>query len=148
MSATGRIFRPFFCAPIAPLPGGRSNAGIGCCYSGLGRARLNTGADTMPDVKEQNTKYAEFSHSFRDPWEGEDVELCFHFAKPTKPQIKRLQDTAGRNPTQAARNLLLEAVAPEEKEDLTAKMDAYPGIATSFSTALIKAVGISADLGN
>ena len=37
---------------------------------------------------------------------------------------------------------------PEEKADLTAKMDAYPGIATSFSTALIKAVGISADLGN
>ena len=38
-AARGRIFRPFFCAPVAPLPGGRSSAGVGCCYSGLGRAR-------------------------------------------------------------------------------------------------------------
>lgn len=113
----------------------------------------------MPEIKEfssdtkltdspESAKYAVFSHSFRDPWAGEDVELTYHFAKPTKPQVKRLQDIAGRNPAQAARNLLLETVKPEEKEDFSAKMDAYPGIATSFSTALIKAVGISADLGN
>lgn len=102
----------------------------------------------MPEVKDQNIKYAEFTHSFRDPWEGADVELTFHFAKPSKTQVKRLQDVAGRNPAQASRNLLLDTVKPEEKEALTAKMDAYPGIATSFSTALIKAVGITADLGN
>ena len=102
----------------------------------------------MPEAKAPNAKYAEFPHSFRDPWEGEDVELTYHFAKPSKAQVKRLQDTTGRNPTQASRNLLLDTVQPEEKADLTAKMDAYPGIATSFSTALIKAVGISADLGN
>lgn len=96
----------------------------------------------------EQVRYAEFSHTFRDPWEGEDVELIFHFSKPTRTQIKRLQDTAGRNPAHAARNLLLDTINPEEKEELTAKMEAYPGIATSFSTALIKAVGISADLGN
>lgn len=93
-------------------------------------------------------KYAAFPHSFRDPWEDRDVEMSFRFAKPTKGEIKRLQDTAGKNPTQAARNLLLSTVHTEDKEGLTAAMDEYPGIATSYSTALIKAVGISSDLGN
>lgn len=93
-------------------------------------------------------KYAAFPHSFRDPWEDRDVEMSFRFAKPTKGEIKRLQDTAGKNPTQAARNLLLSTVHPEDKEGLTSAMDEYPGIATSYSTALIKAVGISSDLGN
>ena len=102
----------------------------------------------MPEVKDPNLKYAPFTHTFRDPWEDADVELTFHFAKPSKAQVKRLQDTAGRNAAQASRTLLLDTVKPEEKADLTAKMDAYPGIATSFSTALIKGVGISADLGN
>ncbi len=93
-------------------------------------------------------KYASFAHSFRDPWEETDVELSYRFAKPTRMQIKRLQDTAGRNPAQAARDLLLNTIHPEEKEDLQAKLEEYAGLATSFSTALIKAVGISADLGN
>jgi hypothetical protein len=93
-------------------------------------------------------KYANFPHSFRDPWESADVELNFRFAKPTKTQIKRLTDTASRNPTQASRDLLIAAIHPDEKEELLAKLEEYPGIATSYSTALIKAVGISADLGN
>lgn len=97
---------------------------------------------------EPNRKYAAFPHSFRDPWEDTDVEMSFRFAKPTKTEIKRLQDTAVKNPTQAARNLLLSTVHPEDKEKLTQAMDDYPGIATSYSTALIKAVGISSDLGN
>lgn len=102
----------------------------------------------MPEVKDPNVKYAPFTHTFRDPWEDADVELTFSFAKPSKAQVKRLQDTAGRNPAQASRNLLLDTVKPEEKAALTDKMDVYPGIATSFSTALIKGVGITADLGN
>lgn len=93
-------------------------------------------------------KYAAFAHSFRDPWEEKDVELSFRFAKPTRMQIKRLSDTAGRNATQAARDLLIGTIHPEEKDELLAKLEEYPGLATSYSTALIKAVGISADLGN
>jgi hypothetical protein len=93
-------------------------------------------------------KYAAFNHSFRDPWEDADVELSFRFSKPTRTQIKRLQDTAARNPAQAARDLLLGTIHPEEKETFAARIEEYPGIATSFSTALIKNVGISADLGN
>jgi hypothetical protein len=93
-------------------------------------------------------KYAAFPHSFRDPWEDVDVEMNFRFAKPTKTQVKRLTDTASRNPMQASRDLLIGTIHPEEKENLLAKLEEYPGIATSYSTALIKAVGISADLGN
>lgn len=93
-------------------------------------------------------KYAAFPHSFRDPWEGVDVELNFRFAKPNKMQVKRLEDSAGKSPARASRNLLLDTVHPDEKACLEARMDEYPGIAASYSTALIKAVGISNDLGN
>ncbi len=105
----------------------------------------------MPESKqtpEQSRKYAAFDHTFTDKWEDVDVELSFRFAKPTKMEIKRLQDTAGKNATQAARNLLLATVHPDDKDKLIQAMDDYPGIATSYSTALIRAVGISADLGN
>ena len=93
-------------------------------------------------------KFAAFPFSFRDPWEDTDVELNFRFAKPTRMQIKRLTDTASRNATQASRDLLLGTIHPDQKEELITKLEEYPGIATSYSTALIKAVGISADLGN
>ncbi len=98
-------------------------------------------------------KFVAFSHTFSDPWAGEnaedaqDVTLSFRFAKPTKTQIQRLQDKAVKNAAQAARNLLLDTVHPEDKARLTESMDEYPGIATSFSGAIIKGVGIS-ELGN
>lgn len=104
-----------------------------------------------PDGQEKDTagrKYAAFKHSFRDPWEEEDIELSFRFAKPSRVQIKRLTDTATRNPTQASRDLLFSTIHPDERETLSATLEEYPGLATSYSTALIKAVGISADLGN
>lgn len=93
-------------------------------------------------------KYAAFAHAFADPWEGVEVELNFRFSKPTKTMIKRLQSTGSKDPAQAARNLLLDTVHPDEKDALIAKMDEYPGISTSYATVLIKSVGISADLGN
>ncbi len=97
---------------------------------------------------EQGRKYAAFPHSWRDPWEDIEVDVNFHFAKPTRVQVKRLQDTAGRNPSQAQKNLLLDTVHPDDKEALIAKLEEYPGLGTSYSTALIKGVGLSADLGN
>lgn len=104
----------------------------------------------MAELKntELTRKYAAFPHSFRDPWEDVEVEISFRFAKPTKLEIKRLQDTASKNQAQAARNLLMSTVHPEDKDKLTETMENYPGIATSYSTALVRAVGISSDLGN
>lgn len=104
----------------------------------------NDTAVTMHEGK----KYAPFKHSFRDPWNDEDVELNFRFAKPTEPQIKRLQNTAGRDASQASRNLLLSTIHPDDKEKLVQMITEYPGIITSYATVLIKSVGISADLGN
>lgn len=92
-------------------------------------------------------KYAEIPLTFNDIWEDKDMEFNFRFAKPTKMEIKRLQDTAVKNSAQAARNILLSTIHPEEKEALVTAMDEYPGIATSYSTALIKAVGLTADAG-
>ena len=93
-------------------------------------------------------KYAEFRHSFTDAWEGTEVELSYRFAKPTKFEVKRMQDTVTRDSTQAARNLLLSTAHPDDRERLSADMDNYPGIVASFSGALMKAVGVASELGN
>lgn len=93
-------------------------------------------------------KYAEFSHSFVDPWadDGEETAFTFRFAKPNRTQIKRMQDTAGKSAAQASRNLLVEIVHPEEKDALIGALDSYPGLVTAFASAIIKGIGI-ADLG-
>ena len=105
--------------------------------------------DTQPAANPALTrKYANFTHSFRDPWADADVDMTFRFAKPTKGEIKRLQDTASKNPTQASRNLLLSIVHAEDKIALESAMEEFPGIATTLSTAIIKGVGISNELGN
>lgn len=100
------------------------------------------------DMTKTERKYVEFTHSFSDPWAGGDVELSFHFAKPTRLEIKRLQDKAVKDSAQAARNLLFDVIKPDEKQALTEAMEDYPGIATSFSSAIIRGVGISSELGN
>ena len=104
--------------------------------------------DNAPETQGESRKYARVAHSFHDLWEEKDVEVSFRFAKPTRVQIKRLQDTASRNASQASRDLLASTIHPDEKDELLARLEEYPGLATSYSTALIKAVGISADLGN
>lgn len=104
--------------------------------------------------RQENRKFVVFTHTFEDPWAGESadeaqtVSLKFRFAKPGKTQIQRLQDKATRNPAQAAKNLLLDIIHPEDRQAFTACLEEYPGIATSFATAIIKGVGISAELGN
>lgn len=98
--------------------------------------------------------FATMTHTFSDPWAGDgpedarDVTLTFRFAKPTKLHIQRLQDKAAKNAGQASRNLVLDCVHPDDKQALTDAMEEYPGIATSFATAIIKGVGITAELGN
>ena len=57
----------------------------------------------------ESRKYVSFSHTFADPWSGEnaedahDVTLTFRFAKPNKTQIQRLQDKAAKNAGQASK---------------------------------------------
>lgn len=92
-------------------------------------------------------KYAEFSLTFTDAWEKKEVDFTFRFAKPGKMLIKQMQKTAPRDSAQAARNLLVNIIHPEEKAIFMAACEEYPGLMTSFSGAIIKAVGIG-DVGN
>ncbi len=99
-------------------------------------------------------KFVAFSYGFSDPWAGEtaedaqDVTLSFRFAKPGKTQIQRMQDKAVKAPGQAARNLLLDVVHPDDKQALLDSMEEYPGVTMSLAGAILKGVGISSDLGN
>ena len=109
----------------------------------------------MPETTMINDrKYVAFTHTFSDPWSADnaedasDVSFTFHFAKPNKLQIQRLQDKAGKNAGQAARNLILDVIRPDEKDALLQAMEEYPGLTMSFSTAIIRGVGISSELGN
>ena len=111
-----------------------------------------TTAATDPAViTHEGRKFVRFTHTFTDhflPEEESEVSISFHFSKPTEPQIKRLQNTAGKDASGAARNLLISTILPEQREKLKATLEDYPGLATTFSTALIKSAGISAELGN
>lgn len=108
----------------------------------------------MPETKETSRKYVLFSHTFSDMWAGDsaddapEVTLSYRFAKPTKTQIQRLQDKAARNAGQASRNLVLDCVHPDDKQSLTEDMEEFPGLSSTFATAILKGVGISSDLGN
>lgn len=91
--------------------------------------------------------YAAFEHSWTDRWADTEVAVSYRFAKPSPTHIKRLQSTAARNPAQASRALILDVIHPEDRERFLADADRYPGLVTTMSTALIKAVGLG-DLGN
>ena len=103
-------------------------------------------------------KFVAFSYTFSDPWAGEkadgsledaqDVTLSFRFAKPGKTQIQRMQDKAVKAPGQAARNLLLDVVHPDDRQALMDSMEEYPGVTMSLAGAILKGVGMSSDLGN
>ncbi|MDR1398101.1 MAG: hypothetical protein LBJ14_10285 [Desulfarculales bacterium] len=92
--------------------------------------------------------YTALEHSFHDPWADTYVDLNFRFSKPTKTQIRRLSDSAAKNPSQAARDLLLGTIHPEEKDEFLAILEEYPALVMSFSNALVKKVGLAPDLGN
>lgn len=102
----------------------------------------------------EGRKYVSFAHTFSDPWtldengDPAEVRCAFRFAKPSKVHIQRMQDKASKNASQASRNLLLDTVHPDDKDAFVDCMENYPGIATSLATAMLKGVGISAELGN
>lgn len=89
------------------------------------------------------TKYATLTHSFNDPWADDtEVSISFSFAKPTTAQIKRFQDTVGKNSAQASRNLVTSTVSEEDQEKLNTAIEEYPGILATFSEALLRSVGV------
>ena len=99
-------------------------------------------------MAEENRKFVSFSLTFSDPWAGEsaddpqDVTISCRFAKPSKVQIKRLQDKAVKNSGQDAHNLLLDVVHPDDKEALLQHIEEYPGVTSSFAAMILRGVGI------
>jgi hypothetical protein len=105
------------------------------------------------DMSEKNTattnetEYKALKHDFLDRFKGQDVEFSFRFKRPTTPQSNRVQKTALKNAGQAFKNLILETVHPEDKAELQAALDEYPGLASTFGGALMGSCGFG-DLGN
>ena len=93
------------------------------------------------------TEYVELKHEFFDRFKGEDVSFVFHFKRPSTPQVNRVQKTVLKNAGQAFRNLIVETVQPEEKDQLKTALDDYSGLASTFGGALMGSCGFG-DLGN
>lgn len=103
---------------------------------------------TTPDSSTpESRKFVPFDHSWTDPWTGEEVSVSYRLARPTPAQIKRMQATASKNATSAARNLILDVIHADDREVFMRESESYPGLVTTMGGALIKAVGL-ADLGN
>jgi len=93
------------------------------------------------------TEYMELKHEFFDRFKDKDVSFKFHFKRPSTPQVNRVQKTVLKNAGQAFRNLIMETVNPEEKDQLKTALDDYSGLASTFGGALMGSCGFG-DLGN
>lgn len=86
------------------------------------------------------------TRQFRD-WEGQDVELAVSFAKPNRPMLGRLTKSASKDPLMAMRNMLLDCVAPDDRDALITALDEHEGLAASFANEILERVGFGS-LGN
>lgn len=92
-------------------------------------------------------EYATINHTWQDIWSGKDISVGYRFRRPDATVLKRLQSTAQKNSSLAARQLCLDVIHDEDKEKFVSETERYPGIVTTISGALLKASGM-ADLGN
>ena len=98
--------------------------------------------------KQDNFKgYALLEHRFNDCFEGRDILLSYHFKRPGRPQVARVQKTFSKDSINAFSTFLMEIVHLDEKEKLAADIQTYPGITATFANAILGSVGIG-DLGN
>ena len=103
----------------------------------------------LEGVEESNgKKYARFSHTWESPWDEKEISVSARFAKPNKEQLKRMQSRATKDSQAASYNLILDVVHSDDREKLIANLAEYPGTILTFATALVKAMGFSAELGN
>lgn len=111
-------------------------------------SKLDKGTDMESVETSDGKKYAKFTHTWNDLWDETEVSITGRFSRPTKEQLKRMQNKAVKDSQGATQNLLMDIVHPDDREQLLADLAKYPGLVTTFGAAVIKAVGISADLGN
>ena len=81
--------------------------------------------------------------------DSEEKEFAYYFKRPAIASYDRyLKSAAQQGIVKASKVFMLDCVTEESRDALIADMEEYPGIATSFATAIIRGVGISAELGN
>lgn len=92
--------------------------------------------------------YVELKHSFVDKFDGDkDVTVTARFSRPTSAAVSRAQSKIMKNPGQSFHNLCVGCVHDEDKETMLSMFEQYPGLSTTFGSALLASAGFG-DLGN
>lgn len=96
----------------------------------------------------QEEKYKELSHTFEDIWEEKEVTVKARFKKPSPIIIKRMQSMAAKDTARASTTLLIDCCHKDDLDSLKANLEKYPATATTLSSVILKACGVSTELGN
>jgi hypothetical protein len=70
-----------------------------------------------------------------------DVKVSYQFKKPTTQQVARANKEMSKAPERAFKNLLLEVVKEDQKEDFRKVADEYPGVVVSFADEIYRRIG-------
>lgn len=92
------------------------------------------------EPKVQEIKYIPFTAEFED-FEEAEVRLTYRFSNPGKSKIQRCQKEMMKAPDKAFRTLVLDCIHPEDREGLTADIERYPGLPTTFGNEILRRTG-------
>jgi isopropylmalate/homocitrate/citramalate synthase len=85
-------------------------------------------------------KYIELASEFTD-FEDNEIKVSFQFKKPTTQQVSRANKEMSKAPERAFKNLLLEIVHEDQRDDFKKVADEYPGVVVSFADEIYKRIG-------
>lgn len=91
--------------------------------------------------------YKTFTHDFFNAFTEQDVSVSVRFTQPGPKSTERAQKQMMKSPNMAMKNLCVGAVHPDDKTRMEEAFASFPGLASTFGGALLKACGFG-DLGN
>lgn len=96
----------------------------------------------MEETKTNPTEahYVPFTVEFEDFGESE-ITRTYRFTKPTKPKIQRCQKDMVKSPDRAYRALVIDCVHPDDRADLRADIEEYPGLPATFGNEILRRSG-------
>ena len=97
---------------------------------------------------DEEKKYAAFSHTWNDPWEEKEITRDYRLAKPKREDINRFNKEVQKSPAVAQQNLVVATIHPDDKAACLADIEQWPGLLLTLANGLLKASGLSNDLGN
>ena len=107
----------------------------------------NSGTETA-ERADDGTKYVPIKHAFVDRFNDDrEVAVEVRFRRATPAAAERTQQKMNKKLGAAMRNLCISCVHPDDKQKMLEAFDEYPGLATTFGTAILEAAGFG-DLGN